>query len=115
MAIAEGYNRHHTWSPKFKYRYPVAKELREHPFMINQVKINPHARWHAENPHPILLSRDQMLGCLSMIHEIDSNLPPHERIAELAVYLANRSEREKKVAENLFMQAGFIQEFGFKG
>lgn len=108
----EGYNRHHTWSPKFKYRYPIAKELREHPYCINRVQIDPHARWHAENAHPLLLSREQMLGCLNMMQELDVSLPPHERIAELATYLSTRSDRESRVADNLFRQADFIQEYG---
>lgn len=113
MKHVEGYNRHHTWSPKFKYKHQVAKELREHPFHINLVEINPHARWHAENEHPLLLSREQMLGCLCMMRELDSeSLTAPERIYELAEYLEGRSDRETRVADNLFRQAVFISEHG---
>lgn len=113
MKYVEGYNRHHCISPKFKYKYPIAKEFREHPFLINLVEIRPHARYHAENEHPLLLSREQMLGCLGMMQELATEaLQPHERVAELAAYLASRSDRESRVAGNLFRQAEFIQEFG---
>lgn len=111
----EGYNRHHSISPKFKYRYPVAKEFREHPFLINLVQERPHARYHAENDHPLLLSREQMLGCLGMMRELATEpLSASERIHELAEYLDGRSSRESRVAANLFGQAHFIAEYGLE-
>jgi len=115
MRHVEGHNRHHCISPRFKYKYPVAKEFREHPFLVNLVQERPHARYHAENDHPLLLSREQMLGCLGMMQELATEpLEPSERIHELAEYLDGRSSRESRVAGNLFKQALFVEEFGFR-
>lgn len=114
MERIEGYNRHHSISPKYRYKHPIAKRFREHPFLINRVEIDPHADYHATHAHPLVLSNAQILGCLSMMEQIDETLPPHERIAELADYLSSRSDREQRVADNLFVQVGFIEEFGFK-
>lgn len=113
MARLEGYNRHHCISPKFKYRYPVAKQFREHPFLINTVQEKPHAQYHAENDHPLLLSREQMLGALAFLDEMAGEaIQAHERVEELACYLDERSDREARVGTNLHIQALFIAEYG---
>lgn len=48
-----------------------------------------------------------------MMRELDSeSLTAPERIYELAEYLEGRSDRETRVADNLFRQAVFISEHG---
>lgn len=107
------HNRHHLWFPRRHFKTPTERKLRQHPDMIHRIEVQAHADLHAVIQPPLKLSYQQMLGALCFIDEMAGEaLLAHERIEELAGYLEDRTDRERKVAVNLFRQAHFVQEYG---
>lgn len=77
------------------------------------MEIPRHNDLHRKIQPPLKLTHEQMLGALCFLDEMAGEaLQAHERIEELAGYLEDRTDRERKVGVNLFRQAHFVQEYG---
>jgi len=106
-------SRHHSAWPRRIYKTPTERKFRQHPFMINRLENQAHADLHAVIQPPLKLTHQQMLGALCFLDEMAGEaLMAHERIEELAGYLEDRTDRERKVGVNLFRQAHFVAEYG---
>lgn len=109
MIYVEGTNRHHVFFPRRTYKTRIERSLRNNPLMIIRMDIEAHKELHAKVSPPLKLDPEQMMGVLTVMDSLETNLQPHERLLELADYLSDRERREQRVAQNLRLQAGFIE------
>jgi len=104
-------SRHHLIHPKRHYKTPVEKRFRNDSGLIIPMVHLGHRELHAEVRPPLKLTRDQMLGAISMLEETQIPFGQVERVEELAAYLQVRSERERKVAYNIMQQVEFLHDW----
>lgn len=102
-------SRHHLAWPRRHYKSRFERDFRQHPLMIIRMSNDGHRELHANLQPPLKLSHQEILGALSVLHELKGEpFMPEEHITYLAQHLEQGSERAQKVATNLHLQAGFV-------
>src|SRR5690554_2916158 len=108
MKHVEGFNRHHLNWQKRSYTTSVEKAYRNHPAMVFLLDEQVHKELHCDLPPPPKLSKQQMLGALSIINTLDYKGNQLNTIDNIAWrFSTDGDDIGRKYGEHLFKQLNY--------
>lgn len=110
MKYTEGYNNHHLNWERRSYTTSVEKAFKNHPAMVFLMDIQVHKELHEALPPPPKLSKQQMLGALSILSTLDYKENQMNTIDNIAWrFSTDGDDVGRKYGKHLFKQLEYLE------